>query len=135
MADLVISTVMGRYGFTDLFIYPNILLRDRPEVFTFNSKKNVFIVESGSGGIMGHAHELVQVDNVDKKVSGAVVYFTVAKEYMHSHPDDTTVYYIAKVDGQFQIFDLATQTVVTKTGWGGGHYHGLKIREVIALHK
>jgi hypothetical protein len=135
MADLVISVLMGRYRMTDLFVYPNILLRDRPEVFTFNSKKNVFIVESASGGIMGHAHELVQLDNVDKKVKGAAVYFTVANEYMHSHPDDTTVYYIAKVDGEFQIFDLATQTVVTKTGWGAGHYHGLKIREVIALHK
>ena len=135
MADLVISVLMGRYRATDLFVYPNILMRDRPEVFTFNSKKNVFIVESGSGGIMGHAHELVQVDNVDKKVKGAAVYFTVAKEYMHSHPDNTAIYYIAKVDGEFQIFDLATQTVVTKTGWGAGHYHGLKIREVIALHK
>lgn len=135
MADLVITVLMGRYRATDLFVYPNILLRDRPEVFTFNSKKNVFIVESGSGGIMGHAHELVQVDNVDKKVKGAAVYFTVAKEYMHSHPDNTAIYYIAKVDGEFQIFDLATQTVVTKTGWGAGHYHGLKIREVIALHK
>lgn len=135
MTDLVISLLMGRYRPTDLFVYPNILMRDRPEVFTFKSKKNVFLVESGSGGIMGHAHELIQLKNVDKKVKGAVVYFTVANEYMHSHPDNTTVYYIAKVDGEFQIFDLATQKIVTKTGWGGGHYHGLKIREVVALHK
>ena len=135
MTDLVISALIGKVGLIDSFVYPYLLMRDRPEVFTFNSKKNVFIVESGSGGIMGHAHELVQVNTVDKKVKGAVVYFTVAKEYMHSHPDNTTVYYIAKVDGQFQIFDLATQTVVTKTGWGGGHYHGLKIREVVPIGK
>ena len=135
MTDLVISVLMGRYRITDLFVYPNILLRDRPEVFTFATKKNLFIVESGSGGIMGHAHELVQVNNVDKKVKGAVVYFTVANEYMHSHPDDKAVYYIAKVDGEFQIFELATQKAVTQTGWGGGHYHGLKIREVVALGK
>jgi hypothetical protein len=135
MTDLVISTLMGRYGLTDLFIYPNILLRDRPEVFTFVSKKKLFIVESGSGGIMGHAHELIQLNTVDKKVKGAVVYFTVANEYLHSHPDDKTVYYIANDDGRYQIFDLATQTAVTRTGFGAGHFHGLKIREVVPIGK
>jgi hypothetical protein len=135
MTDLVISMFMGRIGLIDLFVYPNILLRDRPEVFTFNSKKNVFIVESGSGGIMGHAHELIQLNTVDKKVKGAVVYFTVANEYLHSHPDDTTIYYIAKDDGRYKIFDLVTETAVTNTAFGAGHYHGLKIREVVSLHK
>jgi hypothetical protein len=131
MADLFLSVITGRFGFIDLFIYPNVLLRDRPEVFTFTSKKKTFVVESGSGGLMGHAHELVQVSNVDKKVKDAYVYFTVASEYAHSHPDDTAVYYIAKNNGSYDIFDLATQTVVTRTAFGGGHYHGLKIRQVI----
>lgn len=135
MTDLVVSALMGRYGIIDLFVYPYLLMRDRPEVFTFATKKNLFIVESGSGGIMGHAHELIQLNTVDKKVKGAVVYFTVANEYFHSHPDDTTVYYIANDDGRYQIFDLATKTAVTNTAFGAGHTHCLKIREVVSFRK
>ena len=135
MTDLVMSVIAGRYGFTDLFVYPNILMRDRPEVYTFSSKKELFLVESGAGGIMGHAHELVQVFDVPAKVKEARVYFTVAKEYLHSHPDDATVYYIAKANGAYQIFDLSTKTTVTNTAFGAGHRHGLNLREVISLQK
>jgi hypothetical protein len=135
MTELVMSVIAGRYGFTDLFVLPNILMRDRPEVFTLSSKKEVFLVDSGTGGIMGHAHELVQLFDVPMKVKDARVYFTVAKEYLHSHPDDAAVYYIAKVNGVYQIFDLATRTAVTQMQWGAGHRHGLSIREVIYLHK
>jgi hypothetical protein len=130
MADLVISMIAGRYGFVDLLILPNVLMRDRPEVYTFSSNEEVFLVESGSGGIMGHAHELMQKFDVPTKVDGARVYFTVCKEYLHYHHDEATIYYIAKVDGVYQVFDLATRTAVTSTHWGAGHYHGLRVRDV-----
>ena len=131
MSDLIVTALMGRFGITDFFVYPNILLSDRPEVFAFKGKKRVFIVESGAGGIMGHAHILKQVTNVEKKIKGACVYFTVEKEYLHSHPDTEMLYYIAKsTDGTYQIFSTETNAVVSRTDFTAGHYHGLKLREV-----
>jgi hypothetical protein len=128
MTSLIVTGIM------DLFVYPNIALYNRPEVFAFKCKKQVFIVESGSGGIMGHAHILKQVTNVEKKIKGACVYFTVEKEYLHSHPDTEMLYYIAKAsDGTYQIFCSETNAVVGRTDFTAGHYHGLKIREVLTI--
>jgi hypothetical protein len=128
MASLIVT------GILNLFVYPNIALHDRPEVFAFKGKKRVFIVESGAGGIMGHAHILKQVTNVEKKIKGACVYFTVEKEYLHSHPDTEMLYYIAKAsDGTYQIFSSETNAVVGRTDFTAGHYHGLKLREVLTI--
>jgi hypothetical protein len=137
MSDLVISVLMGRYRPTDLFVYPNILLRDRPEVFTFKSKKNLFIVESGSGGIMGHAHPLKEVSksHISKKIKDAKIYFTMETEYLHSHSDDEKIYYIAKSDDEYAIFDYETRETVSRCDFEGGHWHSLKIRDVVVVNK
>ncbi len=128
MTSLIVTGIMN------LFVYPNIALHDRPEVFAFKGKKRVFIVESGSGGIMGHSHALKQVTNVEKKIKGAYVYFIVENEYLHSHPNTEMMYYIAKAsDGTYQIFSSETNAVVGRTDFTAGHYHGLKIREVLTI--
>ena len=105
------------------------------EVYVLKGKRQIFVVECGAGGILGHAHVLRQVKEKDvvKKVVGARVYFTIDSEYLHSHPDTKTVYYIVKMsDGSYQITDYR-YNVFTNTAFGAGHIHGLKIREVIHL--
>jgi hypothetical protein len=115
-----------------LFIRPNILLWNRPEVFAFKSDNLVFIVESGSGGIYGHAHGLTEVKSPTTIIDGAIVYFTLDEEYMHSHPNNTNIYYIAKtLAGEYAIFDSATKTQVSHCAFSGLHWHSLHIREVI----
>jgi len=133
--DLVTTTLLGRFNIIDLFIQPNALMRNRPEVYTFTKGRNVYVLESHSGGLLGHAHELLEA-TVDKnqQVKGAKLYFTIESEYAHSHPDTNFVYYVAKKqDGTdtYGIYELDTQKLVTSSKFGGGHYHGLTVREVI----
>ena len=130
--ELVASVLVQRYTFTDLFITPYILMKDRPEVYTFKKQNKVFIVESGTGGIMGHAHPLEEALDV-KPVNNGFVYFRVKNEYMHSHPDEEKVYYIGMENGEYAIFEYDTKTVVTRSDFGAGHYHGLHVREVITI--
>ena len=117
----------------NLFVRPNILMWNRPEVFTFITRDIAFVVESGAAGIHGHAHKLVPVKNPAKKCNGALTYFTLDSEYLHSHPDTSTVYYIAKNGSEYAIFDSNTESIVFKSAFTAGHYHSLKIREVIPL--
>lgn len=115
----------------NLSIRPNILLWDRPEVFVFKTDSLAFVVESGSGGIRGHAHALSQVKNPKKICKGGLIYFTIDGEYLHSHPDAAHEYYIAKNGSDYAIFDSETETIVNRTSFTAGHYHSLKIRDVI----
>lgn len=113
-----------------MFIRPNIMMWNRPKVFAFNSDNLVFIVESGSGGIYGHAHDLAEVKSPTTIIDGAVIYFTLDEEYMHSHT--TTVYYISKtLAGQYDIFDSATKAPISRCMFSSFHWHSLHIREVI----
>ena len=133
MSDIFLTAVMDGTSINNLFIKPYILLRNRPEVYAFKGKNQVFIVESGSGGIMAHAHKLTQVNNVTPFIQGAIVYFKIESEYLHSHPDKNKLYYIGKIsDGSYQIFNASNNAVKT-TAWGASHYHSLKIREVIDI--
>jgi len=133
MSELLSTAYTDGVSIKDLFIRPYILLRNRPEVYAFKYKNQVFIVESGSGGIMAHAHKLTQVQDVKPIIQGARVYFKIESEYLHSHPDTTQLYYIGKIsDGSYNIFN-ASNNAVTTTAWGAGHYHSLKIREVITI--
>ncbi len=133
MAELLLTAAWDGASLNTFFIQPYLLLRNRPEVYAFKGKKQVFIVESGSGGIMAHAHKLTQVQNVTPIVKGALVYFKIESEYLHSHPDTKKLYYIGKVsDGSYKIFN-ASNNAVTTTAWGAGHYHSLNIREVIDI--
>ena len=112
-----------------MFIRPNIMMWNRPKVFAFNSDNLVFIVESGSGGIYGHAHHLAEVKSPATTIDRAVIYFTLDEEYMHSHP---TLYYIAKTTtGKYAIFDSATKAQVFHCAFSALHWHSLHIREVI----
>ena len=135
MTDLIATLLLNGHSFTDLILYPNILLGDRPEVFVFKSKKHAFVVESGSGGFLGHAHSLQQVKSVPKKIKGALVYFTIDSEYLHSHPDSDAIYYIGKTkQGQYKIFS-PDGVAVERTSFDGLHYHSLLLREVIPISK
>jgi len=131
--NLTATTFLSRLNVTDLFVLPNILMRDRPEVYTFKKNGKIFILESGSGGILGHAHALKEVfPEKSKKIKNAVFYFTLENEYLHSHPHDTYVYYVGKNDNnEFAIFDTDSETEVKNSQFGAGHYHSLSIREVI----
>jgi hypothetical protein len=113
----------------ELFIYPN--LTNNPEVFTFHTKRKVFVVESCPGGIMGHCHALTQVKNVDKPINGAEVYFTIDNDFLHSHPDDKKMYYIIGTN----VYDYDTQKKISTTNWGAAHFHGIKVREVYEFRK
>ena len=133
-----VSWIMGQLNPINLpvslFIQPNILLWNRPEVFAFKSDNLVFIVESGSGGIYGHAHGLTEVKSPTTIIDGAVVYFTLDEEYMHSHPNNTNIYYIAKTQaGEYAIFDSTTKLQVSHCAFSGLHWHSLHIREVITV--
>ena len=133
MTDLLLTVYADSTSIKDLFVRPNILLRNRPQVYAFKDKNQVFIVESGSGGIMAHAHKLTQVQDVKPIIQGALVYFKIESEYLHSHPDTKKLYYIKKMPmGGYKIFN-ASNKAVTTTAWGAGHYHSLKIREVITI--
>jgi hypothetical protein len=111
-----------------LFVMPNILLWNRPKVYAFKSDNLVFIVESGSGGIYGHAHGLIEVSPATR-VDGAIVYLKLEEEWMHSHPN---VYYIAKtIAGEYAIFDFATKSQVYRCDLSALHWHSLKIREIL----
>ena len=118
----------------NLFIRPNILMWNRPEVFAFKSGNLVFIVESGSGGIYGHAHKLTENKSPAAKIDGALVYFTLDKEYLHSHPDDTTLYYISKnARNAYVIFDSTTKKEVSRCSFTALHWHSLTLRETIVM--
>ena len=131
--DLVLTSILGRNNFIDLFVEPNILMRNRPEVFTFKKRKQLFVLESGAGGILGHAHAIVETFP-ESRIRGAKMYFTLESEYAHSHPDTTHVYYVAKnSSGVYAIFDYDTKTECTKSYFGAGHTHGLAVREVVDL--
>jgi hypothetical protein len=115
-----------------MFIRPNIMMWNRPKVFAFKSDNLVFIVETGSGGIYGHAHDLTEVKSPTTTVDDAVIYFKLDEEYMHSHT--TTIYYIAKtLTGEYAIFDSATKTQVSHCLISALHWHSLKIREIITV--
>jgi hypothetical protein len=128
-----LSLVLDELSFANAFIRPNVLMRNRPEVFTFRTNEMVFVVESGAGGIYGHAHTLTQVKSPSKKYAGALVYFTLDAEFMHSHPDASHIYYIAKNGSEYAIFDSKTMSVVTRGSFTAGHWHSLKIREAITV--
>jgi hypothetical protein len=119
---------------SNLFIRPNILMWNRPEVFAFKSGNLVFIVESGSGGIYGHAHKLTETKSPTIKIDGALVYFTLDTEYLHSHPNDTSVYYISKnTSNKYAIFDSTTKTEVSRCSFDALHWHSLTLRETIVV--
>ena len=133
--DLIKVGLLGRLNSIDMFVIPNML--QRPEVYTFTKGKKVFVLESHGGGILAHAHALVETfpDKMDQ-VKGAKLYFTMEKEYSHSHPDTSFVYYVAKKgDGSntYVIYELNTQKEVTSSKMSGGHWHGLSVKEVIEL--
>ena len=129
MAELALTLFRGKTSLLDLFVYP--YFTNQPEVYTFGRKRKVFVLESGAGGIMGHSHKLTRIkkDRIPTKIRGAELYFTMEKEYLHSHPDDTKIYYIIGHD----IYDYDTQKIVTSSKFGAGHFHGLKVREVYEL--
>ena len=136
--DLFSTVINDGISIKSLFITPYLLLKDRPEIFAFHYKNNkkdkdiVFIVESGSGGIMGHAHPLKEIFDVPKKIKDAKIYFTIENEYLHSHPNKEYIYYIAKSkEDKYEIFEYETQKIVTRSNFSAGHFHSLKIREVI----
>lgn len=128
-----VSYLFDELTFDNMFVRPNLLMWNRPEVFVFNTGKMVFVVESGSGGIRGHAHGLSRVKNPKKVCKGALVYFTVDSEYLHSHPDVAHEYYIAKNGAEYAIWDSETESIVNRTSFDAGHYHSLKIRDVIPV--
>ncbi len=130
-----ISSILEELTISNLFIRPNLLLWNRPEVFVLKSKKRAFIVESGSGGIYGHAHKLSELKNPRKLCKGALVYFTVDNEYFHSHPDEAHEYYIAKNGSEYAIYESVSGHIVSRTNFGAGHYHSLHIRDVIRIHQ
>jgi len=132
--DLLATTLLGRFNPIDLFVEPNLLMRDRPEVFTFQKGNKVFLLESGAGGILGHAHAIVETFP-SKHIANAVFYFTLENEYAHSHPDSSHIYYVARSSssGKYAIFDYDTQSEVSVSQFGAGHRHGLAVREVIYL--
>lgn len=131
----LVDAILNELSIGNLFVRPNLLLWNRPEVFVFTTEKRIFILESGSGGIYGHAHGLAQLKNPRKLHKGALLYFTIDREFMHSHPDVAHEYYIAKNGSGYAIFDSETGNVVNRTSFDAGHYHGLKIRDVFKLQK
>ena len=138
MEAIFISWIMGQLNPINLpvslFIQPNILLWNRPEVFAFQSDNLVFIVESGSGGIYGHAHGLTEVKSPTTTIDGAIIYLTLDEEYMHSHPNTTNIYYIAKTQaGEYAIFDSTTKLQVSHSAFSALHWHSLHIREVFTV--
>jgi hypothetical protein len=132
---LFVESLLNELSIGNLFIRPNILMWNRPEVFVFTTEKRIFILESGSGGIYGHAHGLAQLKNPRKLHKGALLYFTIDREFFHSHPDVAHEYYIAKTGSGYAIFDSETGNPVNRTSFDAGHYHGLKIRDVFKLQK
>lgn len=139
--DLLYCVLHEGFLLKNLIITPNVLLSERPEIYTFHYKTDekdiLFIVESGSGGIMGHAHPLKEVSksHISKKIKDAKIYFTMENEYLHSHSDDEKIYYIAKSDNEYAIFDYETRETVSRCDFEGGHWHSLKIRDVVVVNK
>ena len=129
LADAIINEL----SIGNLFIRPNILRWNRPNVFVFTNENHIFVLESGSGGIYGHAHGLTQLKNPRKLHKGALLYFTIDGEFMHSHPDVAHEYYIAKNGSDYAIFDSETCDIIKRTTFNAGHYHGLKIREILKI--
>ena len=43
----------------------------------------------------------------------ALVYFTLDTEYLHSHEDENYLYYIAKTDNEYKIYDYDQQKIIT----------------------
>ena len=128
-----INYVLDELSIDNLFIRPNLLLWNRPEVFVFHVDNHIFVVESGSGGIRGHAHGLSQIKNPRKKCKGAMLYFTIDSEYLHSHPDDAHEYHIAKNGSGYAIYDSDTESIVNRMAFAAGHYHSLKVRDVFEV--
>jgi hypothetical protein len=62
----LVDAILNELSIGNLFVRPNLLLWNRPEVFVFTTEKRIFILESGSGGIYGHAHGLTQLKNPRK---------------------------------------------------------------------
>ena len=140
LIDISYLAVSGKLNFEQLFIASNVLLRNRPEVYVLHGAKRAFVVNSGSGGINGHAHKLQQVFEKDLlegcAVGGAEVYFKCLSEWMHDHPDENQIYYICAAAGgggeeEYAIYDYKTRSKVTHNGFGAGHYHSLSIAMVI----
>jgi len=112
------------------FIRPNIMMWNRPKVFAFNSGNLVFIVETCSSGIYGHAHGLTEVKTPATQIDDALVYFTLDEEYMHSHTD---IYYIAKSGSDYAIFCSSTKTQISHCSLAAIHWHSLKLRETFVI--
>ena len=137
LLDLAYLAVAGKlFDPVTLFVTPNIIMRDRPEVYTIKTKKRVFIVNSGPGGINAHAHALKQT-YPEVKIARAEAYFVCESEWFHDHPSADKTFYIARAGGSttsdFSIFDYDTKLPVTHNEFSAGHYHALSIAEVIEL--
>ena len=141
LIDVAYLALMTRMGLTDMFITPNVLMRNRPEKFVLENAQRAFVVGSGTGGINGHAHALKQLTLSELAGSGhqpvgtaAEVYFVCLSEWLHSHPDENTVYYVGRdvaAPHGYSVFDLATRAAVTHNGFAAGHYHGLAVTDVV----
>jgi hypothetical protein len=95
-----------------------------PSVYTFTKGNMMFVLESGAAGLMGHSHELYEVQNEDNH---AIISFKMAKTYLHDHHG---TYFIAKHDNSYAIHTINNDKLVNASSEIMLHSHNLKIREI-----
>jgi hypothetical protein len=108
--------------YNQLVVQPNSLVN--PSVYTFTKDQFLFVVESGGAGLMGHSHELYEVQHEDPQ---AIVSFKMAKTYLHDH--DAT-YFIAKNNNCYSIHCTKNNKLINASCETLFHSHSLKIREI-----
>ena len=134
--ELAYLALVNELNATSLFATPNLLMKDRPEVYVLHCRRYAFVLNSGSGGVLAHAHAIVPA-TPPSPVDRALVYFAFESEWLHNHSSDQTLFYIAKKGGgggggeEFGIYDYATHAEVARNEFNAGHYHGVSIKEVV----
>jgi len=109
--------------YNQLIIQPSAIAN--PTVYTFTKDNMIFVVESGAAGLMGHSHELYEVQN---EIPNAIISFKMANNCLHEHP---STYFIAKSNNSYAIYKITNNIVTINTSSETMlHTHSLKIREI-----